>query len=483
MKDLLRNVKIRQKLLIVFQFMSIPTIIIFIASLIMMNYLQEAQNKILVENVSSIIAAYNVENSILGLKGLKANYFLDGKRKWLDEFEVNKKNFNHWYNEAFNSANTEEEKNILSAMAADFAVYQQYHDRIIELVRQKKNHEAVRLLLNDSNKYYTSIFIGCEKLINKNEQLINEAKKSMASYLNISRILVLIAIVSFIFLGVMLVLMVARSIVDPIKEIEEASNEYVAHPESKSEIENLKKRFELMIETINNNQKQLVQSERKAAIGEIAAGISHELNNPIGIILGFSEILIKRKELSTDNSELIKDIHSEATRCKKLLGEMLDFARIADPKYETVNIKDLIKKTVHLFASQEKYSNVAFEIDVPRQSIKIPADSMQLKQVLINIIINACDALNNIGVISLNLILEEDTVVLKIKDNGPGVTEENREKIFNPFFTTKPKGVGLGLAICSDLMRKHNGSLALSQGVEGGAEFILRLPRRIHESR
>jgi signal transduction histidine kinase len=463
--------------------MSIPAIIIFIASLIMMNYLQEAQNKILVENVSSIIAAYNVEKSILGLKGLKANYFLDGRQKWLDEFEINKSNFNHWYNEAFNSANTEEEKNILSTMAADFAIYQQYHDRIIELVRQKKNREAVRLLLNDSNKYYTSIFIGCEKLINKNEQLINVAKKSMASYLKKSRVLGFIAVVSFIFLGVVLVLMVARSIVDPIKEIERVSNEYAIPLENKSEIENLKKRFELMIETINNNQKRLVQSERKAAIGEIAAGISHELNNPIGIILGFAEILMKRKELTQNNMELVKDMHSEALRCKKLLGELLDFARIGDPKYEMVNIKELMKKTVHLFSSQDKFRDVAFEMHVPRHAIKIPADPIQIKQVLINIIINACDAVRNNGKISLHLTLEEDSVVVKIADNGPGIEEENREKIFDPFFTTKPKGVGLGLAICSDLIRKHNGSLAFVQGVEGGAEFIITLPRRIHENR
>jgi len=482
MKDIFRNIRIKQKLLIIFQFMSIPTIAIFFTSLIMMNYLQETQNKILLENVSSIIAAYNVEKSLLSLKGLKANYFLDGRRKWLDEFDVNKKNFNYWYNRAFTSANTDEEKNILSAMAADFAVYQQYHDRIIELVGQKRNREAVKLLLNDSNKYYASIYAGCEKLIQKNEELINDVKKNMAAYLSKIRILGFISIVCFIFLGITLVLLVTRSIVAPIREIEKASSEYAIAPENKGEVEKLKKRFDLMIETINSNQIQLVQSERKAAIGELAAGISHELNNPIGIILGFSEILLKKKAAGRGSKDMIRDIHNEALRCKNLLGELLDFARIGEPLLETINVKDLTNKTIQLFTGQEKYGGIDFRITYPRQAVRIPADRMQIKQVMMNILLNACEAMRGKGTVSISLSATSEQIEIRIADTGPGIIDENREKIFKPFFTTKPKGVGLGLAICSDLIRKHNGTLSLSHGSGNGAEFIITLPRRINET-
>lgn len=482
MRDIFKNIQIRQKLLIIFQFMSIPTIGIFIASLIMINNLQEAQNRILIENVSSIIAAYNVENSILSLKGLKANYFLDGRRKWLNEFDNNKENFNYWYNRAFNSANTEEEKNILSAMAADFAVYQQYHNRIIDLVRQKRNREAVKLLLNDSNTYYASIYAGCEKLIKKNEELISEAKGSMASYLNTIRILGVITIGCFIFLGITLVLLITRSIVGPIREIEMASSEYAVVPENRGEIEKIKERFDMMMETINSNQKQIVQSERKAAIGELAAGISHELNNPIGIILGFSEILLKRKVAGRGSNEMIRDIHNEALRCKNLLGELLDFARIGEPLHETINVKDLINKTIQLFTGQEKYSGIDFRISYPRQGVRIPADRMQIKQVLMNILLNACDAICGKGTVTVTLSATSEQIEIRIGDSGPGISGEIRDRIFNPFFTTKPKGIGLGLAICSDLVRKHNGAIDLSRSPEGGAEFIITLPRRINDT-
>ncbi len=466
--------------MIILQFMSLPAIVIFIASLIMMNKLQDVQNRILVENVSSIIAAYNVEKSILSLKGLKANYFLDGRQKWLDDFEKNKKSFNYWYNEAFNSANTDDEKNTLSVMAADFAIYQQYHDRIIDLVKNKKNREAIRLLLNDSTTYYNSIYAGCERLIKINEDLIRDVENNMISYLEKSRILGFLAIASFIALGFILVLIISKSILDPIRQIEKVSTEYAPAAGKKGEIEMLKERFENLIRTINENQKKIVQAERKAAVGEIAAGISHELNNPIGVILGFSELLIKRGDAATPGRELIQDIHSEAVRCKKLLGELLDFARIGDPRYESTNIKTLVRKTVKLFSNQDRYRNVRFDLSMPKYPVRVRVDPMQIKQVIMNLILNACDAINTKGAVAVTVESGEEHVRISIRDSGPGISPELADKIFSPFYTTKPKGVGLGLSICSDLVRKHNGVISVTPGGPG-AEFLISLPRNVNE--
>jgi signal transduction histidine kinase len=477
----IKNLKIRYKIFIVSQFMMIPAIMIFIVLLVITHKMQHHNSVILIKNLTSITAAYNVENSLLSLKELKANYMLTGEKKWLREFNKEVEDFNYWYNQAFQVANTEEERDILSIMSLQFSSYMKAHKQIIFLADTGKKDQAIRLLLIKTMEQYNSIYKGCEDLISISRNVITESEKKLKKSIESSMVLAYVIIICFITLGVILVVIITRSIVDPINEIELASSNLLPVKSDKIEMERLRERFEMMIEALKSNQQKLIVSERRAAVGEIAAGISHELNNPIGIICGFAEILMNKKNLTDSDMESIEYIHNEAVRCKKLLGDLLDFARKPAPCYIRNNLRDVIGETVNLLKNQEKYKNVSFNAVFPENDVEIEIDAVQIKQVFLNMIINSCEAMEYRGRLDINLSYTPLSAEVRIKDEGPGIKEDEREKIFTPFYTTKTRGGGLGLAICGDIIEKHNGSIEVGGEPGRGAEFVIKIPRDRNE--
>ena len=474
--DIFKGLKIWHKILIMFQVMMLPTLIIFFVLMISTNKMNEYQNSILLENVTSITAASYLENSLLRLRGLKANYLLDGNREWISEFNTNVESFNYWYQECFDSAYSGEEHDILSTMSIDFTNYMTIHEQIIKAADKGNKEKAKELLLFDSKNSFDAIFNGCEKLIKKNQQIIAETEKKLQKYTSLSRILAYITLACFFIFGILLIIIITKSIVAPIKEIEKASRDYTPEKNERNEIEMLKDRFEMMIKTINDNQRKLILSERRAAIGEIAAGISHELNNPIGVIYGFAQVLVSRTVITENDREFIEDIFRESERCKILLKDLLDFAKTPEPNYIETDIMNLVDETVSLIKNQPKYQKISFEIINTGRRINAFIDSFQIKQVLLNLLINSCDAMNNEGTISILVDNDENSLQINVKDQGHGIKAEEIEKIFTPFYTTKDEGVGLGLAVCRDIVAKHNGTIKVNQGNEDGAEFIIDIP-------
>lgn len=477
----IRNLKIWYKILIIFQFMMIPAIMIFIVLLVITHKMQDLHGEILLKNLTSITAAYNVENSLLNLRELKANYMLDGDRRWLREFDEKNELFNYWYNQAFQVANTEEERDLLSVMSLEFSSYMKAHREIIYLADSGRKDQAIRLLLIKSMNHYNAIYNGCEQLIANNRNIISESEGKLKRYINNSRYLAYVIIVCFIILGVLLVIIVTKSIVDPIKEIEMASDNLMPVSSDKVEMESLRERFQIMIDTLTANQQKLIVSERRAAVGEIAAGISHELNNPIGIICGFAELLLQKKSLNDSDLEYVEDIHGEAVRCKKLLGEMLDFARTPAPCYIRNNMKNIIQESVKLLKNQEKYRDVEFNVRYPQEDVEIEIDAVQIKQVLLNVMLNSCESMEYKGRLDVDLSYSDIAAEVKVSDTGPGIKEDDRGKIFTPFYTTKVKGVGLGLAVSNDIIEKHNGSIVIGGEPGVGAVFIITIPRERDE--
>ena len=476
-----RNLKISFKLLIIFQIMMIPAVMIFIVLLVITHKMQDLHGGMLLKNLTSITAAYNVENSLLNLKELKTNYILDGDRKWLKEFNEKVEQFNFWYNKAFLVANSEDERDLLSIISLEFSSYMTAHQDIIYLADSGRKDQAIRLLLIKSMNHYNAIYDGCEQLIANNRNVITESERSLKRYINNSENLAYVIIIFFIILGVLLVIIITKSIVDPIKEIEMASDNLIPVNTNKVEMESLRERFQMMIDTLTANQQKMIVSERRAAVGEITAGISHELNNPVGIICGFAEFLLQKKTLTDNDLEYIEDIYGEAVRCKKLLGDLLDFARTPAPCYIKNNLKDLVQETIKLLTYQDKYKNVKFNFQFNDEDPEIEIDAVQIKQVLLNIMINSCEAMEYAGNLDIVLSYSSESAEVKISDDGPGIKEEERLKIFTPFYTTKSKGVGLGLAICRDIIEKHNGSIKTGGEPDHGAEFIISIPRERNE--
>lgn len=221
-------------------------------------------------------------------------------------------------------------------------------------------------------------------------------------------------------------------------------------------------------------ERQLLQSEKLATIGHLAAGVAHEINNPLANISLYTQMLIKRTKDESVKSKL-KIINDEANRAAYIVKGLLEFSRQSEPKLGPTNINAEVDKVLNILSPQLRNIKVTADLQ-PLPSIM--ADSGQIGQVLMNILTNSIQAITNDGEIIVKTNANQGHVEIGISDNGCGIPRENLAKIFDPFFTTKGpgEGTGLGLSICYGIIKRHNGSIEVKSDVGKGTIFTIKLP-------
>ncbi|HEY4542715.1 MAG TPA: ATP-binding protein, partial [Noviherbaspirillum sp.] len=235
---------------------------------------------------------------------------------------------------------------------------------------------------------------------------------------------------------------------------------------------------EQMLRTAQN---ELVQAGKLAMLGQMAAGVTHELNQPLAAIRAFADNAVTflqrgRHEQASDN---LSQISAAAARMGSIIGQLKGFARKSHDVVAIVDLAQTIHASAALLESEFRRYDVVLSLDVP-EALPVLGDVVRTEQVLINLLRNALDAVENAAErrVDLTARREENDAVVAIRDSGEGISEEVRQHLFEPFFTTKPsgKGLGLGLAISSSIVQAMNGTLSARNHADGGAEFILRLP-------
>jgi PAS domain S-box-containing protein len=227
-------------------------------------------------------------------------------------------------------------------------------------------------------------------------------------------------------------------------------------------------------------EQQLIMTDKLATIGELAAGIAHELNNPLTGVIGFSQ-LIMEGEIPPQIKDDLNIISNEAQRAAKIVKNLLTFARKHQPVKQFNQINDCISEVLNIRAYEQKNRNIKVVTHLDPDLPKIMIDYFQIQQVIINIIINAeffTDESHNGGTLSITSEKIGDIIRVSFSDDGPGISKENLKHLFNPFFTTKEvgKGTGLGLAICHGIISEHRGRIFAESEPGGGATFIVELP-------
>ncbi len=225
-------------------------------------------------------------------------------------------------------------------------------------------------------------------------------------------------------------------------------------------------------------QEQLLRSERLAAIGQLAAGVSHEIDNPVGIILGLAELLIEETPEDDPRRADLQAIVAECRRCKRITGGLLGFARPVIGHHDQVDLVMLIRDTAESLRPQKLFRDVTIELTLPAAA-PVSGDPDQLRQVLVNLLLNAAQALQGRGHIAVTLNDQGGAgVELAVDDDGPGIPADEREQVFLPFVTTKApgEGTGLGLALCRKLIEAHGGTITAAGSLLSGARFQVWLP-------
>ncbi|HUU81440.1 MAG TPA: ATP-binding protein [Acidobacteriota bacterium] len=230
---------------------------------------------------------------------------------------------------------------------------------------------------------------------------------------------------------------------------------------------------------------QLVQSEKIALVGKMAAGVAHELNNPLSGVLLYAELL---KEELKDNSQHLADIQeaiNQTLRCKKIVAELLEFSRQSVGKVSTFNLGETVKKTLNLLINKALFYDIKVNLDIAPDLPDMVGDTDQLQQVFANLFLNAADAMEGKGKLDIKARYspEKNEFRIEVSDSGPGIPEPLRDKIFDIFFTTKPvgKGTGIGLSFSQNIIKLHGGNITVECPPEGGTTFIIMLPLGIVE--
>jgi len=237
--------------------------------------------------------------------------------------------------------------------------------------------------------------------------------------------------------------------------------------------------LEETVATLKNTQEQLIQSEKLSGIGEFVAGVTHELNNPLAAVMGFSEML-KEGDVDPKHRRYLEMIHKSAQRCQKIVQSLLSFARRHRPERKPVSMNSLVESVLEIVNYQLRTSNVEVATQFDPTPPVVLADPHQIQQVLLNVINNARQAIEGHAHGAIKIITEagDQNVRIIIHDNGPGIPEENLQRIFDPFFTTKEvgTGTGLGLSLCYGIIKEHGGAITPLNRPGGGATFIIELP-------
>ncbi len=234
-------------------------------------------------------------------------------------------------------------------------------------------------------------------------------------------------------------------------------------------------------------QEDLVSAEKQASVGRLASGVAHEIGNPLAVVLGYIDILRQEEVTAEERQEYLEDIAAATQRIHTIIRDLLEFSRPAREGEETADLRRAVESSLKLLRPQAKFARVTTEVvwelesdaGTDEPSVAVHINEGRLQQILVNLLVNAADALDGHGHIRLVVVCEVRRVRLSVIDNGPGISADEQRRIFDPFYTTKEpgKGTGLGLAICYSLISAYGGRLTVESSPGEGARFHIDLWR------
>lgn len=450
----------------------------------------------------SVTEAKEMENELKAIKGLTYTYIVNKSSVWLDSLEHHDSNFIIHLERARLRANTQEEKLLIQQVSALFSNYEQ--NILIAIERDKNNDRttANALLLHSAQDLLGTIQRKSNEFIKINQQTEEELEREQSITNSvISKILISLGI-GGIVVGLLFGWLISRLLFGPINQlvltVRGASGETVLEKlrlSSGNELSEIGDRVKELIAKINkanedlSKNKELLQySNKYAALGKIAPTIAHEIRNPLAAI----KMLVYSIGEDSSVSESVKDdlniISSEIVRMENFTKDFLRFAKPADPVFTQVNPTIALSEVIHLLKPRFKKSNIILIENTPKLTYSVLADSGQLKQIFLNIILNAIDAMPNGGTLTINAEITtalnpvlndtaKEFMRIDIQDSGNGIPLAILNNLFEPFIKGSDQGVGIGLSISQSIANSHGGWIAAeNSSLLSGAVFKVFLP-------
>ncbi len=444
-------------------------------------------NRAVGEDMAALEAAEGIEAALESQKGFATYYFLDGDSKWLKELAVYRKAFENWLGHAFELNQDIKQINLLDQIREKYEQYVKDKDRVIELYKtgDRKTGESLHWEVRAIFFKLTDL---CRQYNHATELNIQKIRRTCQARVRLLSTAVFVFITVALFLCALLAFILVSQILVPIRRLSKKTAISEDEAAAGNEVRTLSKRVYGLIEDRDRTRSELQQSkallmnsEKMAMVGKLAAEVAHSIRNPMTSINMRLFSLKRSLDLTDIQDEDFEVVSGEMRRLDNIVRNFLEFSRPHKLKKEQINITSVIDMTLDLLSHRLELNSVSVLRKRNRTLPLISADSELLKEVFVNLIVNACEAMENGGEIEIS---EEEAlaenigqaVVVKVSDNGPGMSEEFQEKVLEPFETTKPDGTGLGLFIAVRIVEEHGGNLEL-RSIEGkGTIFILTFP-------
>jgi len=436
-----------------------------------------------------ISAGQNLEELLQALikqKGFVSYYFMDGDPKWLDRYAHYQQNFRELLLKAEKMAYTDRDRRVLDELETKYEKYIEAKDKVIELYKQGERKKGLVLHKNVRDNFF-DLLSSCESYNNFHQEKIQATLKKNLQEAKHLRFLAALAILSALLLTLFFAVVLFKQILDPIRILIAEADRFGTERKSFNEINALRHEVRGLIEDSDQTHSELeksrtllAQSEKMAMVGQLAAGVAHSIRNPMTSIKMRLFSLEKNLQLSSTQSEDLEVISEEIKHIDNIVQNFLEYSKPTKIKKQKINPSDIVDMSLRLLHHRFKSQSIEIILERAYPLPEVLGDADQLKEIFVNIFVNACEAMPKGGWI--NIHEEADVLkpmgpvaVIRISDNGPGIPETIRHKVFEPFFSTKAEGTGLGLSIARQIIQQHQGLLTLQTEERVGTTFIVTL--------
>ncbi|MFA6809491.1 MAG: ATP-binding protein [Desulfoplanes sp.] len=441
------------------------------------------------EDIVALQVAEELQTALVMQKGFVTYYFLQGTPHWLTKLEQYNQSFQDWLQKARQTSHDSTTTGILDTIESKYLAYAMIRAQVIQLYKDGKRDQGAKLHWTARNQFFNIVDL-CAKYKNIYKQSITN------HFLNVSKqkhrlniITGTLFLIGFVFAS-FLAFIIFNRVLAPIHELVLALQQSLtdSFPNNKNEIIQLTRRVKRLISNVNQtrtkleeSQEHLQQNEKLATIGKLGAGVAHSVRNPLTSVK--MRLFSLQRSLKLDNvqEEDFEVISEEIRHIDTILSNFLEFSRRPKLKPQKSDLSEIVTMALQLMQHRLESYGITAKNDIQEKLPLLMVDQDQIKEILVNLLENACDAMNNGGEIIICAkqgVVEPlgHVVVMTVKDNGPGIPEELQDKIFQPFFSAKEEGTGLGLSIAKRIIEDHGGWISVSSKPEEGTTFTITLP-------
>lgn len=447
------------------------------------------------KNLASVKAAEELEIAVLEQRGFVSSYLLDGgNSKWLDRLSERKQGFDEWFERAGDTAHTDEERGILLELRRAYWQYDAARSEVVELYKQDEAAAATKLLVNDVANHSEAAYDLCEDFITANQRYVATTIADAHRQIRWVSLGVAASVFVTISLGAVLLWLFFQGVVFPIRAMVAEASDFVGEDPFQGQplptdelrrvgiyLQNLMSDVADTRTTLNRSRSKLKAAEKLASVGKLAASVAHEIRNPLTAIKMWLFSIQKEVGGSESLDRKFEIVSEEIKRLESVVRNFLEFSRPPELKLAVESVSRLLDATLELVEPRIAAENIRLSREDAPDLPPVLVDREQLRQVLLNLLSNAAEAAGEQGQIRVVTSGELDSeerkmVVVRVADSGPAIPEEVSRRIFEPFFSTKETGTGLGLCIAARIMARHEGRLVLESTDERGTTFAIHIP-------